>query len=129
MFFNALKLFPTEDQQALEDEGIIFPIKSNYVSPQLQPQLPNIYNRNQNNAAYYQSQPLAPPSMPLYSTTVSNSPLTMMNYFNPPPSAFNRNQQNYQQVSESSPQENHTSTLQQSIPIDVVSTPHCGSLF
>lgn len=89
----------------------------------MQPQMPNIYNRNQNTAAYYhQSPPIAASTMPLYSTTVSNSPLTMMNYFNPPPSAFNRNQP--QHLAESSGHEHSPMVQQQqqpNIPIDVVS--------
>lgn len=88
----------------------------------MQPQMPNnIYNRNQNTAAYYQSPPIAAATMPLYSTTVSNSPLTMMNYFNPPPSAFNRNQ--HQHLAESSGHESAPMlTQQQNIPIDIVSS-------
>lgn len=84
----------------------------------MQPQMTNIYNRNLNTAAYYQPPPIAASTMPLYSTTVSNSPLTMMNYFNPPSNTFNRNQH------ENSAHEGHSIVPQQppTIPIDVVSS-------
>ena len=59
-----------EDQQAMEDEGIIIPIKPTNIM--------SYNNRNSNN--YYQ-QPFAA-QHPLYPTAVTNSPIAMMNYFN-----------------------------------------------
>ncbi|KAG5674401.1 hypothetical protein PVAND_004375 [Polypedilum vanderplanki] len=95
-----------EDQQTLEDEGIIFPMKTN--TPQLPPQMPSLYNRNQN--AYFQAtQPAFVPQLPLYQT---NPSITMMNYFN---AASNRQQQ--QQINQVEHTEN--SFLQQHIPVDM----------
>jgi hypothetical protein len=108
----------------LEDEGIIFPLKSS-IAP---PHLPNIYNRN-HNTAYFQS---PSPAMPLYSTTVTNSPIAMMNYFNaPPPNALRHHHHQQQQQQHSQQQFYHhqlpensgqEQPLLQHIPVNVVSS-------
>jgi ankyrin repeat-rich membrane spanning protein len=69
-----------EDQQAIEDEGIVIPSKTNM--PHL-PQSNNIYNRNPH---HFQQPPTGGfhRNLPLYSTTATNSPVTMMSYYNPP---------------------------------------------
>jgi hypothetical protein len=91
-------------------------LKSN-VAP---PHLPNIYNRNQN-TPYFQPPSIAAASaMPLYSTTVTNSPIAMMNYFNAPTNTI-RHHNHHQQHQ---PTENfgHEQFLLQHIPVDVVSS-------
>lgn len=84
------------------------------------PQLPNLYNRNHN--TYFQSphQAFVPP-LPVYSTTVTNSPIAMMNYFNTP---SNRNLQQHQQHHQHQQVESsiENSFLQQHIPVDMVTT-------
>lgn len=102
-------IFSTEDQQAIEDEGIIIPIKPNVP-------MNNPYNRNHNN--FFQS-PAQPSqayarALPLFSTTVTNSPVSMMNYFNAPTG----------QLSNIVEQEQHYQSQHQklqNIPIDLVS--------
>lgn len=99
----------------MEDEGIIFPLKSNVApSPQI-PHLPNIFNRNQN-AAYFQPPTIASsPNLPLY---LANSQFAMMNYFNAPQSALRAPQQLHQHhFAESTA---HEQFLQQHIPVDMV---------
>lgn len=56
----------------MEDEGIIIPVK--------QPMMPMMQNRPQPQNNYYQQQPY--PQLPMYSATVTNSPIAMMNYYN-----------------------------------------------
>lgn len=64
-----------EDQQAIEDEGIIIPMKPNVP-------VNNLYN-NRNPANFFQQQPAAfQRALPMYSVT--NTPIAMMNYFNAP---------------------------------------------
>lgn len=78
MFNNSHHIL-TEDQQAIDDEGIIIPMK---------PSMPNVpfnnpYHRSQGN--FFQSQQAAAyarAALPMYSTTVTNAPIAMMNYFN-----------------------------------------------
>lgn len=102
-----------EDQQAIEDEGIIIPMKPNM------PHVPfnNPYNRNSNN--FFQQQPQQPPAfaraLPLYHPA-SNPQLAMMNYYNAPnhQQALNMEQENiYVNLNQPQPK--------QQIPIDVVS--------
>lgn len=100
----------TEDQQAIEDEGIIIPIKQNVP-------MNNPYNRNQNN--FFQP-PNQPPqafarALPMYSTTVTNSPVSMMNYFNAPTT------QQLVSAEHENPYQVHQQKLQ-NLPIDLVST-------
>jgi hypothetical protein len=104
-----------EDQQALEDEGIIVPMKSN-----VPPQMPNLYNRNQN-TYFQQSQSAFAPPLPVYSTTLTNSPIAMMNYFNAPSNRQQQHQQHHQQQHQHHLLEHvENSFLQQHIPVDMV---------
>lgn len=103
-------IFSIEDQQALEDEGIIFPIKQNAPTSS---QMPSIYNRNQN------TQPLqiSSSNLPLYTAST-------MNYINPHLGAFVRTQYNPQNIVEdyrASRIESQSSILYNSIPVEIVS--------
>lgn len=103
-----------EDQQAIEDEGIVIPMKPNVP-------LNNPYNRNHNN--YYQpsSQPSAfARALPLYSTTVTNSPIAMMNYFNTPSSQHASHMEHESHFLQHH-QQHAPPQHQQHIPIDLVS--------
>lgn len=66
-----------------EDEGIIVPLMktnpSSSSSSHIPPQLPNLYNRS-HNSYYHPPNPAYAPSV--YSTTVNNPPIALMNYFN-----------------------------------------------
>lgn len=73
--------YQTEDQQAIEDEGIIIPMKPNM------PNVPmnNPYSRNQ---SFFHTNTQNPQAfnrvLPIFSSNLSNAqgPLAMMNYFN-----------------------------------------------
>lgn len=107
-----------EDQQAMEDEGIIIPIKPLNTLP-----IMNAFNRTPNN--YFHQQQYSP-VLPIYNPTNSNSPIAMINYYN------THNQQQQQQQNHQSeiihhqqqPKTSHhqidTSMLQQHIGMDVV---------
>lgn len=100
----------TEDQQAIEDEGIIIPMK---------PTINNPYNRNHANFFQPQQQPsFARTALPMFTTNVTNNPIAMMNYFNAHP---------LQQAMQNEPEinyygNNNISQLKQQIPIDIVSS-------
>ena len=110
----------TEDQQAIDDEGIIIPMKPSM------PHVPfnNPYHRSQGN--FFQSQQAAAyarAAMPMYSTTVTNAPIAMMNYFN---TAANQQAMNIEQ----DPFINQSQQLQLQPPkkqlsIDLVSSLNC----
>lgn len=68
-----------EDQQAIEDEGIVIPMKQ-----QITPN-GNHFTRNHQNFFQPQQQPAFTRALPLYATNVTNSPLAMMNYFSAAP--------------------------------------------
>ena len=102
----------TEDQQALEDEGLVFPLKSNVAPSPQTPHLPNIFHRNQNTAYFQPHTIAASPNLPLY---LANSQLAMMNYFNTTQSALRAPQQHH--IAEST---GHEQFLQQHIPVDMV---------
>jgi hypothetical protein len=98
-----------EDQQQIEDEGIVIPMK--------QPNAPiNHFNRHQN---FFQQQPAFPRAMPMYPPNVNNAPIAMMNYFNAAPSIQPMEQEVRQQL-QFQPQQ--PQQQQQPIPIDLVSS-------
>ena len=113
-----------EDQQAMEDEGIIIPIKPLNTVPMM-----NAFNRTPNN--YFQQQ--YPSALPIYNPTISNSPIAMMNYYNTHNQQQQQQQhqhqnqhhlQNVEMHQQQQPKTNHqqydTSMLQQHISMDVV---------
>ena len=101
----------SEDQQAIEDEGIIIPMK---------PHVPlnNMYNRNPNH--FFQPQQQAfQRALPVYSTTVTNTPISMMNYFNAPnPHAMNHESEH--SYIQPNPSQHQPLQQKQSMPIDLV---------
>lgn len=113
----------TEDQQAIDDEGIIVPMKP--TMPQSSMNNPNNpYNRNQQNFFQPQQQPtFARSALPLYTTNVTNNPIAMMNYFHSNPL-----HQALQNESANNLYGNNTnfSQFKQQIPIDVVSLANNG---
>lgn len=103
---------PTEDQQAIEDEGIIIPMKPTMPHSSMN----NPYNRNQSH--YFQPQQPSPfVRAPLYTTNVTNNPIAMMNYYNANPlqQAIQNDQGNQLYGN------NNLSQFKQQNPIDVVS--------
>lgn len=75
----------------MDDEGIIIPMK---------PHVPVINPNYRNSGNFFQPQQVAAyarAALPLYSTTVTNAPIAMMNYFNTPASqqAMNMEQEPY----------------------------------
>lgn len=101
----------TEDQQAIEDEGIIIPMKPT-------PHSSNAYARHQANFFQPQQQPsFARSPLPMFTTNVTNNPIAMMNYFN----ASALQQQAIQNEPEVQHYGNHNQTTKQTIPIDIVS--------
>lgn len=107
-----------EDQQAIEDEGIIIPIKPINTAP-----IMNAFNRTPNN--YFPQQ--YPTALPIYNPTIANSPIAMMNYYNthnPQQQQQNHQLQHVEMHQQQQPKSNHqqydTSMLQQHISMDVV---------
>lgn len=109
-----------EDQQAMEDEGIIIPIKPLNIVPMM-----NAFNRTPNN--FFQQQ--FSPALPIYNPTISNSPIAMMNYYNTHNQQQQQNHHHHQQQTaemhqqqqtKSNHQQYDTSMLQQHISMDVV---------
>lgn len=98
----------TEDQQAIEDEGIIIPMKSNMPHASMN----NPYNRSQGNFYHQQAPPAFGRNLPMYSTTVTNAPIAMMNYFNNPTQSPIMMEQDHTF--------NHQQQLKQQLPIEAV---------
>lgn len=104
MFFYIFFIL-TEDQQAIEDEGLVIPMKPNVP-------IVNQYNRNPINYFQTPAQPataFARP-LPLYPANINNAPLAMMNYYNTPSHQHAPIMEHYQTGIHQ----------QQKIPIDVV---------
>lgn len=81
----------------------------------------NPYNRNHNNFFQPPNQPQQAfaRALPLYSTTVTNSPVSMMNYFNAPTT------QQLVSAEHENPYQIHQQKLQ-NLPIDLVSAQICS---
>jgi hypothetical protein len=97
-----------EDQQAIEDEGIIIPMKQPLA-------INNHFTRNQQNYFQPQQQQAFSRALPLYPTNIGNQSMPMMNYFNSQQSHAVQieHEMRHQQV--------HQQQQQQPIPIDLVS--------
>lgn len=102
----------TEDQQAIEDEGIIIPMKPNM------PNVPNNpYNRNQSYFHPNQQTPQAfNRALPMFSANLANAPIAMMNYFNQHTLSHPANMEH-----ENGFTNHHQAPQKQQIPIDLVS--------